>query len=99
MENMESFTAVYAIAYTILNSTENLRFGKEGYFHGLFSTGYFIKEKIIHFFGVPIRYRNTPESLRELEIACKYSLCGLVFPLQFLVLPNLSITVWKHGKY
>ena len=45
MENMETFTSLYAIAYAIMNSMENLRFGKEGYFHVLvFYTGYFIKE-------------------------------------------------------
>ena len=42
---MERFTPLYAIAYAILCSTENLRFGKEDYFHVLvFYTGYFIKE-------------------------------------------------------
>ena len=39
MENMERFAPLYAIAYAILNSMENLRFDKEGYFqvfYGLF---------------------------------------------------------------
>ena len=34
-------------------------------------------------------------------MVCKRLLYRLVFPLQFLVLPNfhcVSITVWKHGK-
>ena len=45
MENMEMFTPLYAIAYAILNGTENLRFDKEGYFHVLVFYGlYFIKE-------------------------------------------------------
>ena len=45
MENTERFTPLYAIAYAIMNSTENLRFDKEGYFLVLvFYTGYFIKE-------------------------------------------------------
>ena len=45
MENMERFTPLYTIAYKIMNSMENLRFGKEDYFHVLvFYTGYFIKE-------------------------------------------------------
>ena len=43
---MERFTPLYAIAYAITNSMENLRFNKEGYFHVLvfYCTGYFIKE-------------------------------------------------------
>ena len=31
MENMERFVPIYAIAYAIVNSMENLRFDKEGY--------------------------------------------------------------------
>ena len=75
MENMERFTPLYAIAYAITNSMENLRFDKEDYFHVLVFYGLFYK-------------RNTCGSLRELEIAWKYSPYRLVFPLQFLVLPN-----------
>ena len=86
---MERFTTLYAIAYAILNGTDNLRFEKEGYFHVLvFYTGYFIKEIESIFFRVPIRYVNTRGSLGELEIAWKHSRYVLVFPLQFLVLPN-----------
>ena len=45
MENMERFTPLYAIAYVIMNSTENLRFDREDYFHvSVFYMGYFIKE-------------------------------------------------------
>ena len=33
MENMERFTPLYAIAYAIMNSIENLSINKEGYFH------------------------------------------------------------------
>ena len=66
MENIERFTPLYAI----MNSTDNLRFGKEDYFHVLvFYTGYFIKEIENISPHVPIRYRNTSESLEELEIA------------------------------
>ena len=61
---------LYAIAYAITNSMENLHFDKEGYFHDLvFYTGYFIKKNRKHFSRVPIRYRNTRGSLEELEIA------------------------------
>ena len=35
MENMERFTPLYANAYTVVNSMENLHFGKEGYFNVL----------------------------------------------------------------
>ena len=60
---MQRFTPLYAIAYAITNSMENLRFDKEGYFHVLvFYTGYFIKE-----------IENTRGSLGELEIAWKHS--------------------------
>ena len=45
MENMEVFTPLYAIAYAIMNSMQNLCFDKEDYFHVLvFYTDYFIKE-------------------------------------------------------
>ena len=85
---METFTPFYAIAYAIMNSMENFRFGKEDYFYVLvFYMGYFIKE-IENIFRSPIRYRNTRGSLGELELAWKHSPHGLVLPLQFLVLPN-----------
>ena len=86
---MERFTPLYAIEYAILNGTDNLRFDKEGYFHVLVFYGLFYKSNRKHFFCVPIRYRKTRESLGELEIAWKHSPYGLMFPLQFLVLPNL----------
>ena len=80
-ENMERFAPVYAIAYAIMNSMENLRFDKESYFHVLFFyTGYFIKEIENISPRVPIRYRNTRGSLEELKIAWKHSLCQLMFP-------------------
>ena len=45
---------------------------------------------------------NTRGSLGEHEIAWKHSPYGLVFPLQFLVLPNLHSCFYncirKHGK-
>ena len=43
MENLERFTPLYAIAYAIMNSIENLRFDKEGYFHVLVFYGLFYK--------------------------------------------------------
>ena len=55
---------LYAIAYAIVNSMDNLRFGKENYFHVfVFYTGYFIKEteNVCSY----IRYRNTRGSLGE----------------------------------
>ena len=89
MENMESFTPLYAIAYAIMNSMENLCFGKEDYFHVLvFLYRLFYKRNRKHIFRAPIRYRNTRGSLGELEIAWRHSPYGLVFPLQFLGLPN-----------
>ena len=42
---MERFTPLYAIAYAIMNSMENLRCDKEDYLHVLvFYTGYFMNE-------------------------------------------------------
>ena len=67
-ENVERFTPLY----TITNSMDNLRFGKEDCFHVLvFYTGYFIKEIENIFPRVSVRHRNTRGSLEELEIAWK----------------------------
>ena len=42
---MKSFTQLYTIGHGLMNSTENLRFDKEDYFHDLvFYTGSFTKE-------------------------------------------------------
>ena len=87
-ENM----VLYAIAYAIMNGMENLRF-EEAYFRVLVFYGLFYKRNRKHSPPlpprVPIRYRNTRGSLGELEITSKHSPYGLVFPLQFLVLPNV----------
>ena len=40
---MEMFTSLYAIAYAILNGTENFRFDKEDYLHVLVFYGLFYK--------------------------------------------------------
>ena len=72
-----------------MNGTKNICYDKDDYFHVLvFYTGYFINEieNISPMFTYS--YRNTRESSGELEIAWKHSPCGLVFPLQFLILPN-----------
>ena len=84
------FTPLYVIAYDIVNSMQNLCFDKEDYFHVLvLYTGYVIKEIENISPCVPIRYRNTRGNLGELEIEkLENSPYGLVFPLQFLVLPN-----------
>ena len=58
--------------YAIMNSMENLRCGKEDYFHVLvFCMGYYIKETANICSRVPIRYRNSRGSLEELEIALR----------------------------
>ena len=89
---MERFTPLYAIAYAIMNSMENLRFDKEDYFHVLvFYTGYFIKEIENISPRVPIRYRDTRGSSGELE--------AFYFNFSFSqTYTRVSITVWKHGK-
>ena len=92
---MERFTPLYAIAYAITNSMENLRFDKEGYFHVLVFYGLFYRRNRKIFSSVSIRSRNTRGSLEELEIAWKHSSYGLVFPLQFLVLPNFHSCFYK----
>ena len=70
MENIERFAPLYAIAYAIMNSTENLRFDKEDYFHVLvFYTGYFIYKRNRKHFPpclITYSYRNTRGSLGEL---------------------------------
>ena len=50
--------------HAIMNSMENLHFGKEDYFHVLvFYRGYFVKEIENIFSCVPICYRNACGSL------------------------------------
>ena len=66
MENMHGnirFTPLYATAYAIMNSMENLRLDKEG----LFPKFSFPRVK-----SQNTRYRNTCGSLVELEIAWKH---------------------------
>ena len=80
MENMVTFTPLYAIT----KSMENLRFDKEDYFHVLVFYVLFYKRNKKHVFGLPIRYRNTRERLGELEIACGNSrLAGSCFHFNF----------------
>ena len=83
---MESFTPIYAITYAIWNSTENLRVAKEGYF------------RVLVFAMFPYSYRNTGESLGELDKARKQSSCELMFPLQFLILPNFHSCFYNSMK-
>ena len=56
MKTVERFTPLYAIAYAILNSIENLRSDKEGYFYVLVIYRLFIKRNRKHFPRVPIQY-------------------------------------------
>ena len=56
-----------------MTSMENLRFAKEGYLQVLVFYGLFYKGNRKHFSPrVPIRYRNTRESLGEPKIAWKF---------------------------
>ena len=94
MESMERFTPLYGIIilYTIMNSMENLCFGKEDYFHILvfYTVRLFYKRinrKNFFLCSHTVHYRNTCGSSGELKIAWKH------LALQFLV------SVWKHGKY
>ena len=48
MKTVERFTPLYAIAYAILNSIENLRSDKEGYFYVLVFYRLFIKRNRKH---------------------------------------------------
>ena len=65
---MERFTSLYAIAYAILNGTENLRFDKEGYFY------------VLVFYMLFYKTNETRESLGEIEIAWKNPLQFLILP-------------------
>ena len=49
MKNKGKFTPLYVTAYAILNSIENLRFDKEGYFHVLVFYALFYKRNTKHF--------------------------------------------------
>ena len=83
--------------YTPVNSMENLRFDKKGYFYVL--VFYWLwYERNRNNFRVPIRYRNTRGSLWELQIAWKHSWKHgrLVFPLQFIVLPNFHSYLYNY---
>ena len=82
MENMERFTPLYAIAYAILDSMENLRFDKEGYFHVLVFYGLFYERNRKHFFLV---FPYVIETLVEVWENSKLR------TLQFLVLPNFQL--------
>ena len=82
MENMERFTPLYAIAYAILDSMENLRFDKEGYFHVLDFYGLFYERNRKHFFLV---FPYVIETLVEVWENSKLR------TLQFLVLPNFQL--------
>ena len=71
MENMERFTLLYAIAYVILNGTENLRFDKDGYFDAVVFYGLFYKRNRKHFPRVPMRtlkFGRTRNSVEKLAI-------------------------------
>ena len=102
MENMDRFMPLYAIANAITNSMENLRFGKEGYFHVLVFYGLFYKRNRKHSPPrVPTRYKNTRGSLGELEIAWNTRTTRLCSHFNFSfsqTSTRVSITVWKHGK-
>ena len=98
---MERFTPLYAIAYAILNGSENLRFGK-GYLHVLVFYGLFYKRNrniFINTGTVRYTYRNTRESLGELEIEWKLQFFISHFNFSFSqTSTRVSITLYKHGK-
>ena len=77
----------------IMNGIDNLRVGKEDYFHvSVFYASYFIKE--IENILSPCSYtcyRNTRGSLGELEIAWKHSPHGLLFPASISRSPKLLL--------
>ena len=70
MENMERFTPLYTPSHTSSRTVWRIyALIKKAISKFLFSMGYFIKEIENIFSRVPIRYRNTCASLRELKIA------------------------------
>ena len=74
MENMARFTTLYAIAYAIVNSIENLRFDKEDYFDFLVSYGLFYKRNKNIFLVFPYAIETLVKVWGELEIAWKFLL-------------------------
>ena len=78
MENMERFTPLYAIAYAIMNSMENLRFDKDGYFHVLVFYGLFYKRNRKHFPSVPIPLRPI-FTIRFVVYDCQVGVCDLLY--------------------
>ena len=100
-------TPLYAIAYAITNSMENLRFDKEDYFHVLvFYAGYFIKEIKNFFFpeGSWCILQNDEKS--NLVFICIVSFSSTVvmflrigWPCMPDTLPRLTLVkVWENSK-
>ena len=88
---MERLTQLYAI----MNSMENLRFGKEDYFHVLVSYELFYKRNRKHFFSCfPYVIHNKHSwkfgrTRNDVEIlTVSVSTLRAQLQLQFLVLPN-----------
>ena len=102
MESMERFTSLYAIAYAILKSMENVRFDKEGYFQVLvFYTGYFIKE----IENISPCLHTVIETLvkvwENLELRGNTRTAGSCSHFNFSFSQTSTRflrTVWKHGK-
>ena len=91
---MERFTPLYAIAYDITNSMENLRFDKEGYFHVLV----FIKEieNICPVF--PYVIETLVEVWEDSKLRGNTRSCSHFNFSLSQTSTRVSITVWKHGK-
>ena len=99
---MERFTPLYAIAYAITKSMENLRFDKEGYFHVLVFYGLFYKRNRKHF---PPCSHTLIETLVEVwensKLRGNSRPTGSCSHFNFSfsqTSTRVSITVWKHGK-
>ena len=98
MGNMERFAPLHFIATSSRSRIYALI--KKGISTFQFSAGYLIKEVENFVSRVHIRYRNTGESLGELETAWKHS-CTLQARVPTAISctsTRVSITVWKHGK-
>ena len=102
MENMERFTPLYAIAHTVMNGTENLRFDKEDYFHVLVFYWLFYRRNRKPIFPVfPYVIETLVKVWENSKLrgntrpmgSCSH--CNFSFSQTFT---RVSITVWKQGK-
>ena len=100
---MERFAPLFAIKYATMNSMENLRFGKEDYFHILvFFMGYFILKETENMFPVfPYVIETLVKVWKNSKLRgnIRPGSCSHFNSVSFSqTFTRVSITVWKYGK-